>query len=134
MFAPSSRPRWTRGIGSKPSICSAWLADFNWAIGTDRYGLEVSPRARLRPTDLIGERKTRNRTLTDLELRAFWRATAKLGEPFGPLYRLLLLTAQRKSEVAEATRSEPDLTSRRGPKGEEHGLVWVIPKERMKGE
>jgi integrase len=105
---------------------------FNWAIGTDRYGIDVSPCARLRPAALVGERRSRDRVLDDTEILAFWRATGRMGQPFGPLYRLLLLTALRKSEVAEAVRSELDLVSRRGPDGKEHGLVWIISADRMK--
>jgi integrase len=44
------------------------------------------------------------------------------GYPFGPLYRLLLLTGARKSEVAGAQWSEFDLDKR----------VWVVPPERFK--
>ena len=64
----------------------------------------------------------RTRVLDDDELRAFWRATRRLGYPYGPLFRMLALTGQRKSEVAEARWSEFDLTKK----------VWVIPAERMK--
>src|SRR5215510_11164443 len=82
---------------------------FNWAIGTDRYGLEVNPCRRLNTADLIGERNARDRVLTDDELRAFWRATERLGYPYGPLYRMLLLTGLRLGEVCGAHWSELDL-------------------------
>jgi integrase len=97
---------------------------FNWALGTDAYGLEKSPCDRLKPRDLIGERAIRDRVLSNRELLAFWRATAHLGDPYGPLFRLLALTIQRKSEVAEVVRSEVDL----------HRRLWTIPKERMKSD
>ena len=95
---------------------------FNWAIGTDRYGLEVNPCRRLNTEDLIGERLARDRVLTDDELQALWRATERLGYPFGPLYRLLLLTGLRLGEVCGARWSEFDLERRE----------WTIPAERMK--
>ena len=47
--------------------------------------------------------------LSDAELRALWQASETIGYPFGPLYRLLLLTGARKSEVAGARWSEFDL-------------------------
>jgi integrase len=58
----------------------------------------------------------------DDELRWFWSACDQLGEPFGPLLKLLLLTGCRRSEVAEMTWSElsPD------------GSVWTIPGARTK--
>jgi integrase len=51
-----------------------------------------------------------------------WRAAEGLGYPFGPLVRLLILTGQRVSEVAEARWSEIDLA----------GGVWTVPAERSK--
>jgi integrase len=45
-----------------------------------------------------------------------------MGYPYGPLLRLLLITGQRKSEVAGARWSECDLDKR----------LWTIPAERMK--
>jgi integrase len=95
---------------------------FNWAIGTDDYGLEANPCQRLNTKDLIGERYARDRTLTDDELRAFWRATDRLGYPFGPLYRLLALTGLRLGEACGAHWDEIDLK----------GGKWKIPAARMK--
>ena len=60
--------------------------------------------------------------LTDDELRAFWRVTGRMEYPWGPLFRLLAVTIQRKSEVAHALRSELNLDEK----------LWVIPAERMK--
>jgi Arm DNA-binding domain len=48
---------------------------FNWAIGTDDYGLELNPCRRLNSKDLIGEAHARDRVLNDDELRALWRVT-----------------------------------------------------------
>ena len=69
-----------------------------------------SPCDRLKPAALIGAKQPRQRTLNDAELRALWQASETLGYPFGPLYRLLLLTGARKSEVAGARWSEFDLS------------------------
>jgi integrase len=95
---------------------------FGWAIGRGVYGLEHSPCDRLKPKDLIGRRDPRDRTLTDDELRAFWRATAKLEYPWAPFFRMLLLTGQRKSEVSDALWSEFDLEAK----------LWTVPPERFK--
>jgi integrase len=95
---------------------------FNWAIGTDDYGLELNPCDRLNSGDLIGERQARDRVLSDDELRALWRATERLGYPSGPLYRLLLLTGLRLGEASGACWSEFDLDKRE----------WTIPATRMK--
>ena len=45
-----------------------------------------------------------------------------MGYPYGPLYRLLLLTGLRLSEVSEASWDEFDFDER----------VWTIPAARMK--
>jgi integrase len=48
----------------------------------------------------------RDRVLGDNELRWFWRACDDIGEPFGALLRLLLITGARREEVAQMRRSE----------------------------
>jgi integrase len=97
---------------------------FSWAIDQHVYGLETSPCERLKPKAIIGKKVFRTRILDDGELRAFWRATQRLGYPYGPLFQMLALTGQRKSEVAEARWSEIDLAQK----------LWVIPAERMKAD
>jgi integrase len=92
---------------------------FRWAI--PRY-VEHSPCAQLTPKRLIGERQRRDRVLSDAEIMALWKATDSLGYPYGPLYRLLLLTGLRLSEVSEASWDEFDFEE----------LVWTIPAARMK--
>ena len=97
---------------------------FNWAIDRGRYGIETSPCDRLKPGRMIGEKKPRLRTLSDAEIAAFWKATERLGYPYGPLMRLLLVTGQRKSEVAEARWPEFDLAAK----------LWTVPPERFKSD
>jgi integrase len=60
----------------------------------------------------------RERVLTDDELRAIWKATEQ--GKFGALIHFLLLTAARRSEAAEMTRSELD------------GATWTLPASRNK--
>ena len=43
--------------------------------------------------------KSRDRVLTDREIAEVWRASEKIASPFGPFFRLLILTGQRRSEV-----------------------------------
>jgi integrase len=97
---------------------------FNWAISRGVYGLERSPCDRLKPKAVIGKKLARQRILNDDEIRAFWAATGSMGYPYGPLFRLLLITGQRRSEVAEARWIEFDLDAR----------LWTIPAERMKSD
>ena len=59
---------------------------FNFAIARDIC--EHSPCDRIKPSVLIGPKGTRQRILSDDELRTFWSACGKLGYPYGVLYRL----------------------------------------------
>jgi integrase len=95
---------------------------FSWAIDQHVYGLETSPCDRLKPKAIIGLKAARTRIFTDREWRAFWTSTAATPYPYGPLFRVLALTGQRRSEVAEARWREFDLTAK----------LWSVPPERMK--
>jgi integrase len=52
------------------------------------------------------EERVRERTLTDDELRAVWRAAEASAGPFGRLVRFLLLTAARRTEAGAMTWGE----------------------------
>ncbi|MHA1560439.1 MAG: tyrosine-type recombinase/integrase [Alphaproteobacteria bacterium] len=63
-----------------------------------------------------------DRVLADAEIRLFWSAAEALEEPFGPLFKLLLLTGQRRGEVAGMTVGELS----------EDGRLWTLPAIRTK--
>jgi integrase len=67
---------------------------------------------------------SRDRVLTDDEIRLVWGACERLGWPFGPIVLLLLLTGARRDEVASMRWSEIDLA----------GRMWTLPKERTKNK
>ena len=90
---------------------------FNWAVENDR--LEVSPAFGIKPPTKETERE---RILGEDEIRAVWKACDKLGYPFGPMFRLLMVTAQRRSEVAGMTWDELDID-----KG-----MWTLAGDRTK--
>ena len=96
---------------------------YNWAIGTHQFGVTSSPCERLKPKALIGVRRARDRVLTDTELRAVWDAAGKTPYPFGPVFRLLILTGQREREIADMSWPEIDFDTR----------LLTIPAARMKG-
>jgi integrase len=91
---------------------------FRWAAAKDLVGADPTAGV-LKP--LVRE-VARDRVLGDDEITWFWSGTELLGWPFGPIARLLLVTAQRESEVAGMRRSELDLDRR----------TWTIPGERAK--
>jgi integrase len=92
-------------------------AFFNWALAKDR--LAVSPATGIM---LPTQEKERDRVLSDDEVRWLLPACDEVGWPFGPFAKLLLLTAQRRNEVARMERAELDLA----------GRVWIFPGERAK--
>lgn len=90
---------------------------FNWCV--ERSLIPVSPCTGVRLPTL---EKSRDRVLSDYELRLVWRAAEEVGWPFGPLVQLLILTGQRRDEVARMRWSEVT----------ENGTLWTIPGERTK--
>jgi integrase len=87
----------------------------NWAV--ERGYCDANPAAMVKPPS---PEVARDRVLADAELSLLWRSTATLG-PLGQMVRLLVLTGQRRDEVAQMRWREVD------------GDTWTIPKERMKG-
>ena len=75
----------------------------------------------LSPSDLIGKRAARERTLFDDELRAVWHAAGSMGYPYGAIFRMLILTGQREREVGDMRWSEVDFDKK----------LWTIPANRM---
>ena len=66
--------------------------------------------------------RARERVLSDDELRLVWKATEKIGWPFGPIVGLLILTGARRDEVAQMEWREVDI---------DHA-VWTLPAARSK--
>ena len=88
---------------------------FTWAVENDL--VVNSPVFGLRAPN---PETSRDRTLTDGELKAVWRAADKIGYPFGTIVQLLILTGQRRSEVGGLQWPEIE------------GDTWIIPRERTK--
>ena len=91
---------------------------FGWAIG--QGFLEYSPCLHVKKPF---KEKSRERFLSDQEIKWFWQATGEELEPFGHMARLLLLTGQRLSEVCRMTEGEL--------LGQDH---WHLSSQRTKNE
>jgi integrase len=63
--------------------------------------------------------------LTDAELRTVWNAAGKMGHPYGPVIKLLMLTGQRDLEIAGMSWAEID--------DPEEPRLLTIHGQRMKG-
>lgn len=98
---------------------SILLRLFGWCL--ERGHVEVSPIANIKPP--VRE-KSRKRVLSEDELREIWLAADSLGFPFGPFFRFLILTAQRRGEVATVQWHDVDVD----------GALWTLPAERTKAD
>lgn len=93
---------------------------FNWCVEQDV--IDASPCEGVRK---IVKEKPRERLLTPAEIGRVWRASGDLGAPFGSLYRLALLTGQRRAELSGMRWGEL-----RDLGGDEP--LWALPGDRVK--
>jgi len=98
-------------------VLSAVRKLFNWCMARDV--IQVSPCTLVTPP---APERSRDRVLTDDELRLVWNAADGDGWPFGPLVKLLALTGQRLAEVGSMRWNEVDLENK----------LWTLPAERVK--
>jgi integrase len=107
-----------RGAPISANRALSWFKGLcNFAI--ERGVLDVSPIAAIKAPS---PETPRDRVLSDDELRAVWEAADALEPVPAGFIKLLILTGQRRSEVAEMRWAEIDLEKR----------VWTLPKERAK--
>jgi integrase len=92
---------------------------FGWCAANDLIDADPSAGVLLR-----GKERSRDRHLSEDEILWFWRGAEAAGWPYGPIFKLLMLTGQREGEVAGMRWTEIDLANK----------VWVIPRERTKSD
>lgn len=96
---------------------------FTWATSVSRYNLKESPAEKVRIRAFVGDKGLiRTNTLSNEQLRALWLAAEETPTPYSQFFKLLVLTGQRRNEVAHARWREFDFRER----------LWTIPAERMK--
>jgi integrase len=95
-------------------------AFFNWTMAAPRHLLAVSPCTGI--AKVKRDKESDDRTLTDDEIRWAWKASEKVGYPFGGLVQLLLLTGTRRNEAAQLVEPELDFAAR----------LWRLPGSRAK--
>ena len=84
------------------------------------WGVEVDL---VRATPVVGvaapgREVRRQRVLDDAEVAALWRAWEAMAWPFGALFKLLLLTAQRRNQVASLRLGDVGFANQ----------VWTVPE------
>jgi integrase len=91
----------------------SWYGERDDQFNLTAAFVRVKPRAN--PKD-----RARTRVLSDEEIRIIWPVLSET-QTFGAIVKTLLLTAQRRDEVAHMSRREIG-----------HDGIWVIPAERYK--
>jgi integrase len=107
----------SRGAAMAARTAAYGRAAFAWAV--KRGVVTGNPFADL---PIAKSTAKRERLLSDEELGEIWRAAGEASSPYGTVVRLLILTGQRRGEVAGMNWGElsDDLSS------------WTIPSERTK--
>ena len=105
----------TSGATTADRAAEALRAVFNWLDDTELVGSVPALRLKRKA------KQRRHRVLNDDEIQGLWHSLDADG-PFGAIVRILLLTGQRRSEVAGMCWEEIDLGNR----------VWSLPEERTK--
>jgi integrase len=101
------------------SVFGALSVLFGWL--KRRRRIEINPCADL---DRPAPAEARQRVLSDEEIRWFWHASDEVGEPFGTIFKLLLLSGARLNEVAGMRRDELSAD----------GAMWQLPGTRTKNK
>jgi len=92
---------------------------FNWCA--ERHWINVPPTKNIsRPA----MEEARDRVLDNGEIQRLWQGCGDLGWPFGPYFKLLLITGQRRNEVAGMKWGHIDLGKK----------LWTLPKEDTKAK
>ena len=101
----------------KPVLANRVLAHvrklFNWCL--ERGIVGASPAVQIKAPG--GKESPRDRDLSDAEIKVIWPAFDAAGYPFGSMMQILLLTGQRRSEVATMRWTDLDTDA----------AVWNLP-------
>ncbi len=110
-------------MGSMKKVLGAIQQVFDFAISEDFRKDNPAAEIDLRAMGYVA--RSRDRYLTPEELKAVWLAADRTPYPFGPFFKLLILTSQRESEVAGMEKAEfmPNTLT-----------PWKIPPSRAKGD
>jgi integrase len=108
-----------RQLATRRTVYAYASIFWSWAMQRD-YVVENPLTAMAKPK----APKARDRVLTDAEIAAIWKVAGAIRAPLGAFYRVLLLTGQRREEVAGMMWEELDRAT----------ATWIIPRERAKND
>lgn len=108
---PSRQSAMRRAVFAYASVLFGWAAKRDYIASNPLMQME-KPKAP----------DARDRVLSDDEIKAIWQASEGLEGPFAPFFRLLIVTGQRRAEVAGMRWAELGRAS----------ATWTIPADRAK--
>jgi integrase len=109
----------TRGPVARNRVRASWSTFFTWLLKEGHLGENgQNPVAYTNKAAEID----RDRVLTDDEIREIWTALPEHGDDYGDIVRLLLMTGQRRDEIASLAWDEIDF----------NGAVITLPGLRTK--
>jgi integrase len=105
------------------SVAQLLFGDLRQVLGyaAEMEHIAANPMEDLRAPEGL---KARDRVLTEAEIKALWQASGQVSWPWKAIFRLLLLTGQRRSEVSGMRWIEVDLDA----------SLWTLPSERAKND
>lgn len=106
-------------IGMRRAVFSYASILFSWAVRRNDIPVNF-----LRDMDKPEIPARRERALTDSELKDVWIATDGLTKPFASFYRMLIITIQRRGELAGMEWCELNREKR----------LWIIPRSKTKNK
>ena len=111
----------TRGPVLAARLLALVRAIYNWCANQTEWMTPELPNP-VRKGLITHKEKSRERALDESELRTLWTATGTMEEPWSSWFRMLVLTAQRRSTVASMRWEDLNLDAR----------LWTIPGAFMK--
>jgi integrase len=115
---PVINAAYARGVNAGDFAITVLSAFFTWCTKARQGYIAVNPVAAFGKVVPA----SRDRILSNAEMKVFWKGCDKLGPIFGPMFQFMLLSGARRSEVAGMRYDELDLKKR----------LWVVPGERTK--
>ena len=115
---PASQPTLRRNAYATMSAFWRWTSK----AYKKKTGLPLAAYSPFSDDDRPEKPKARDRVLSDDDVAIVWNAAGKLASPFGPFVQLLILTLQRRSEVAGIDWRELSRDNQE----------WMLPAERSK--
>ncbi len=104
-------------VANRRNVFAVLRRMFRWAVS--RGDIDRSPMEGMETPPAV---KARDRWLSDEELAKIWRHAPDTHPCFGPIVRLLIVTGQRREEVASLHWDELDQAD----------LMWTLPGNRAK--